>query len=1013
MGTIRMSDLPTEQSAEGAYIISVNSRGESVKIPSSAVGGGGTITTDPTPTANSTNPVQSGGVKNYIDNKISEIDATYVIKASDWELTEGEMQKDANGHYSALQYSQMWQNGKGISDAVKYAYDNGYTKIMLPKGTYCFCTRSTYVTLPSVVLYDLNNVDLDLNDSTLKLCVDSSENNPYEKPSKSYQKTGCLLNLSYCRKTSVRNGNFIGDRLERSYAQHLETHNESTTGISIGAGCINITIQNCDVREFMGDGISSIGYGWFKGFPTDDTTSGTSTYRNIKYMVGADYGAQHDWFKASRNISYIVENGSAKKTGKYLDTALTNGFIDLNILYQDDLDCKNRLADSKERVFTLGNNQGYTRMTECYPYAVGILTYSTDDANAQPIRMFESSYCQRVIFNPSERYIKFQYSFEDNLAPDYDSEQIYSLGTLVSKLEDNVVCCYKCTGSTEGEWDSSKWQFLYVQNVGGAEDYSTSTTYYPGAIVKKNIGQYRVGYKCNRNNITGIFDPKKWTIKKADREFVTEVNHFQLTPTECQTHGVHIVGCKIINNHRGGISNLPHESTIEYCDFVKSYHMNGDGALYPNVGGGDSWSTDYFIDQEDIYSSQITLKNCNFNTNSAMTGKILLGCFRAEVSNCTGYGKFNFYSGSSLTIINNDFEEFSFDYMPSNWFGTSSPARHLKRDVVIAHNKIHRCTSTPVLNQNNQIIMSENFIYEMGGNGGVYNLLGESADFIFTNNFVKALNGTNLGYITCYNAKIFTGNKIELNDGKYRFTSPCFGDGSVVKANSVLFTGSDTSTEYNGISFESQDFAGICATLNNDRKAVHHFTDCNISSSLGGNGFMFGFSSLPRNDGGVIELHFKRCKFYTSSGNSIISPTAAHSNIAGSDAEFVPDQIKLFFDECDFQCVSSNLGSDNQYRTITAEAKKCKFNHDYYVNGAVLANIVESHTHQQSDISGLSTALAGKANTSHTHNMSDVSGLSTALEGKANVSHTHSDVSFTFTYGDDTTQTYNLLTSNS
>ena len=73
MGTIRMSDLPTEQSAEGAYIISVNSQGESVKIPSSAVGGGGTITTDPTPTANSTNPVQSGGVKTYVDSKIGDI----------------------------------------------------------------------------------------------------------------------------------------------------------------------------------------------------------------------------------------------------------------------------------------------------------------------------------------------------------------------------------------------------------------------------------------------------------------------------------------------------------------------------------------------------------------------------------------------------------------------------------------------------------------------------------------------------------------------------------------------------------------------------------------------------------------------------------------------------------------------------------------------------------------------------------------------------------------------------
>lgn len=35
--------------------------------------GGETITTDATPTAGSTNPVQSGGVKTYVDNKIGDI----------------------------------------------------------------------------------------------------------------------------------------------------------------------------------------------------------------------------------------------------------------------------------------------------------------------------------------------------------------------------------------------------------------------------------------------------------------------------------------------------------------------------------------------------------------------------------------------------------------------------------------------------------------------------------------------------------------------------------------------------------------------------------------------------------------------------------------------------------------------------------------------------------------------------------------------------------------------------
>ena len=47
------------------------------------------------------------------------------------------------------------------------------------------------------------------------------------------------------------------------------------------------------------------------------------------------------------------------------------------------------------------------------------------------------------------------------------------------------------------------------------------------------------------------------------------------------------------------------------------------------------------------------------------------------------------------------------------------------------------------------------------------------------------------------------------------------------------------------------------------------------------------------------------------------------------------------------------------------------------------------HTHVQSDIVGLVTALAGKAPTSHTHTTAQVTGLDTALAGKSNTGHAH------------------------
>lgn len=49
-----------------------------------------------------------------------------------------------------------------------------------------------------------------------------------------------------------------------------------------------------------------------------------------------------------------------------------------------------------------------------------------------------------------------------------------------------------------------------------------------------------------------------------------------------------------------------------------------------------------------------------------------------------------------------------------------------------------------------------------------------------------------------------------------------------------------------------------------------------------------------------------------------------------------------------------------------------------------------SHTQAISTITGLQTALDGKANVSHTQAISTITGLQTALDGKANVSHTHS-----------------------
>lgn len=50
-----------------------------------------------------------------------------------------------------------------------------------------------------------------------------------------------------------------------------------------------------------------------------------------------------------------------------------------------------------------------------------------------------------------------------------------------------------------------------------------------------------------------------------------------------------------------------------------------------------------------------------------------------------------------------------------------------------------------------------------------------------------------------------------------------------------------------------------------------------------------------------------------------------------------------------------------------------------------------AHTHGQNEVTGLTTALSGKANASHTHEQTEITGLSTALDGKASATHTHTE----------------------
>lgn len=83
--------------------------------------------------------------------------------------------------------------------------------------------------------------------------------------------------------------------------------------------------------------------------------------------------------------------------------------------------------------------------------------------------------------------------------------------------------------------------------------------------------------------------------------------------------------------------------------------------------------------------------------------------------------------------------------------------------------------------------------------------------------------------------------------------------------------------------------------------------------------------------------------------------------------------------------------------TALGEKSDTGHTHSQYATTTALSNLQTtvnskanaSHTHAQSDVTGLATALNGKANISHTHAQSDITGLANALNGKSNTGHTH------------------------
>jgi hypothetical protein len=103
------------------------------------------------------------------------------------------------------------------------------------------------------------------------------------------------------------------------------------------------------------------------------------------------------------------------------------------------------------------------------------------------------------------------------------------------------------------------------------------------------------------------------------------------------------------------------------------------------------------------------------------------------------------------------------------------------------------------------------------------------------------------------------------------------------------------------------------------------------------------------------------------------------------------DQMKMYISN------TGNVGigktNPSERLDVDGTAKATAFNENGTLLSAKYAPI--SHTHTIANITGLQTALDGKAPSSHTHTIANITGLQTALDGKAPSSHTHTIANIT------------------
>lgn len=171
----------------------------------------------------------------------------YLIELNRWNITQGLPTKP----YTNADYLMADQNIQGINNALQFAFANGYTHVVLPKGNYALC-------YPREIKM-ISNLTFDLNGSTLKVIYDSDSKSPFDTRTTAdyYNFKGNSIAFDNVTNAHLVGGNIIGCRDDRSFSNVTQERKmEHTYGVVFQKSTRFCSIKNCIVRDYMGDNIT-------------------------------------------------------------------------------------------------------------------------------------------------------------------------------------------------------------------------------------------------------------------------------------------------------------------------------------------------------------------------------------------------------------------------------------------------------------------------------------------------------------------------------------------------------------------------------------------------------------------------------------------------------------------------------------------------------------------------------------------------------------------------------------